>query len=74
MVGDGILTFGRNELEQLTREAADPVGFCPVTRPLDNVGLSDVALVESIRDRNALGKLTYLLRLEYPLVVTNGGQ
>ena len=58
-------TLSREELNQMTKASVDPKGFGPVTRPHDNADLTDSELRQSILDRNAAQKPTYLLRSEY---------
>jgi hypothetical protein len=57
--------LSRDELAKLTEGSVDPSPLGRITRPHDNVELTDEELRVKIEDRNAQRKPTYLLRMEY---------
>jgi hypothetical protein len=57
--------LSREELSDLTKNSADPDGTGPYINRHENVGLTDSELIAMIVGRNATGKPTYKLRMEY---------
>jgi hypothetical protein len=58
-------SLSRDELANFTQRSVDPTPWGRVTRDGMNANLTDSELTSRIQQRNAEGKPTYLLRLEY---------
>jgi hypothetical protein len=61
----GPMELSQDDLDILTRDAADPIPTGPIQRPFHNVEISDRELRRRIVERNRDHKPTYLLRMEY---------
>lgn len=59
------MELSREELLKHTAQSIDPVPLGAITRPYDNVDLTDEELCCRIEKRNKEGKSTFLLRAEY---------